>query len=82
MKISKAFSPYYRNFNLASQAALSVAYAPSVGRVCAAIHKYPELVYKLTIKGNTVAIVTDGSAVLGVGQYWYRGRVAGDGMKK
>ena len=46
---------------------LSMAYTPGVGRVCTAIHKDPELVYKLTMKGNTVAIVTDGSAVLGLG---------------
>ncbi len=46
---------------------LSMAYTPGVGRVCTAIHQHPEQVYKLTIKGNTVAIVTDGSAVLGLG---------------
>ena len=46
---------------------LSMAYTPGVGRVCNAIHKDPDLVYKLTIKVNTVAIVTDGSAVLGLG---------------
>lgn len=46
---------------------LSMAYTPGVGRVCTAIHQNPEQVYKLTIKGNTVAIVTDGSAVLGLG---------------
>ncbi|MEK9628176.1 MAG: malic enzyme-like NAD(P)-binding protein [Nitrospinota bacterium] len=46
---------------------LSMAYTPGVGRVCMAIHKKPEDVYKLTIKGNTVAIVTDGTAVLGLG---------------
>ena len=46
---------------------LSMAYTPGVGRVCTAIHQNPEEVYKLTIKRNTVAIVTDGSAVLGLG---------------
>lgn len=46
---------------------LSMAYTPGVGRVCMAIHQNPEEVYKLTIKGNTVAIVTDGTAVLGLG---------------
>ena len=46
---------------------LSMAYTPGVGRVCTAIHQNPDQVYKLTIKGNTVAIVTDGSAVLGLG---------------
>ena len=46
---------------------LSMAYTPGVGRVCTAIHEDPESVYKLTIKGNTIAIVTDGTAVLGLG---------------
>ena len=46
---------------------LSMAYTPGVGRVCMAIHKNPEEVYQLTIKRNTVAIVTDGTAVLGLG---------------
>jgi len=46
---------------------LSMAYTPGVGRVCMAIHKNPEEVYKLTMKGNSVAIVTDGTAVLGLG---------------
>jgi malate dehydrogenase (oxaloacetate-decarboxylating) len=46
---------------------LSMAYTPGVGRVCTAIHQNPEEVYNLTIKRNTVAIVTDGTAVLGLG---------------
>ncbi len=46
---------------------LSMAYTPGVARVCMAIHDTPENVYKLTIKRNTVAVVTDGSAVLGLG---------------
>jgi malate dehydrogenase (oxaloacetate-decarboxylating) len=46
---------------------LSMAYTPGVARVCTAISKDPEKVYKLTIKGNTIAIVTDGTAVLGLG---------------
>jgi malate dehydrogenase (oxaloacetate-decarboxylating) len=46
---------------------LSMAYTPGVARVCLAIHKEPENVYKLTIKRNMVAVVTDGSAVLGLG---------------
>jgi malate dehydrogenase (oxaloacetate-decarboxylating) len=46
---------------------LSMAYTPGVARVCMAIHDKPENVYKLTIKSNTVAIVTDGTAVLGLG---------------
>ncbi len=46
---------------------LSMAYTPGVARVCMAIHDAPESVHNLTIKNNTVAIVTDGSAVLGLG---------------
>ncbi len=46
---------------------LSMAYTPGVARVCQAIHDEPEDVYNLTIKGNTVAVVTDGTAVLGLG---------------
>ncbi|KMP10936.1 malate dehydrogenase [Candidatus Nitromaritima sp. SCGC AAA799-C22] len=46
---------------------LSMAYTPGVGRVCTAIYKNPDDVYNLTTKRNTVAVVTDGSAVLGLG---------------
>ncbi|HET7529348.1 MAG TPA: NAD-dependent malic enzyme [Mycobacteriales bacterium] len=46
---------------------LSRAYTPGVARVCRAIAANPEDVRRLTIKRNTVAVVTDGSAVLGLG---------------
>ncbi|KRF20518.1 malate dehydrogenase [Nocardioides sp. Soil797] len=46
---------------------LSMAYTPGVGRVSMAIHENPEDVTRLTVKGNSVAVVTDGSAVLGLG---------------
>ena len=52
---------------LREQDDLAMAYTPGVGRVCVEIAKHPERVYELTIKGNTVAIVSDGSAVLGLG---------------
>lgn len=52
---------------LATRDDLSMAYTPGVARVCMAIHNEPENVYKLTIKRNTVAVVTDGTAVLGLG---------------
>jgi malate dehydrogenase (oxaloacetate-decarboxylating) len=52
---------------LKSQSDLAMAYTPGVGRICRAIADDPEQVYSLTIKGNTVAVVTDGSAVLGLG---------------
>jgi len=47
---------------------LSMAYTPGVARVCLAIHEDHERVFSLTIKQNTVAVVTDGSAVLGLGE--------------
>jgi malate dehydrogenase (oxaloacetate-decarboxylating) len=50
-----------------SQSDLAMAYTPGVGRICRAIVEQPERVYELTIKSNTVAVVTDGSAVLGLG---------------
>ncbi|GLZ79049.1 malate dehydrogenase [Actinorhabdospora filicis] len=46
---------------------LSRAYTPGVARVCMAIAENPEDARRLTIKRNTVAVVTDGSAVLGLG---------------
>jgi len=52
---------------LQSQNDLAMAYTPGVGRICKAIHEQPETVFDLTIKGNTIAVVTDGSAVLGLG---------------
>ena len=46
---------------------LSLVYTPGVAQVSKDIAKNPELAYELTIKGNSVAIVSDGSAVLGLG---------------
>ena len=46
---------------------LSIAYTPGVARVCQAIYEDREKAYHLTIKRHTVAIVTDGTAVLGWG---------------
>src|SRR5215218_1625913 len=46
---------------------LSMAYTPGVGRVCMAIHEDPAKGWALTIRGNTVAVVSDGTAVLGLG---------------
>jgi len=46
---------------------LSMVYTPGVARVCRAIHQDPERAFNLTIKRNTVAVVTDGTAVLGLG---------------
>lgn len=46
---------------------LSRVYTPGVARVCMAIHEDPSKAYSLTIKRNTVAVVSDGTAVLGLG---------------
>jgi malate dehydrogenase (oxaloacetate-decarboxylating) len=46
---------------------LSMVYTPGVARVCLAIHDDRERVFALTVKQNTVAVVTDGTAVLGLG---------------
>lgn len=47
--------------------ALSLAYTPGVAEPCLAIQKDPDLSYELTRRWNTVAVVTDGTAVLGLG---------------
>ncbi len=46
---------------------LSMIYTPGVARVCRSIHEDPGATFALTIRRNTVAVVTDGSAVLGLG---------------
>jgi len=77
----KVLSAYDRTFNLHRRGKISItsriplksisdlamAYTPGVGRICTAIAQDSEEVYNLTIKQNTVAIVTDGSALLGLG---------------
>lgn len=52
---------------LKTRSDLSMAYTPGVARVCQAIHLDPEKAFNLTIKKNTVAVVSDGTAVLGLG---------------
>jgi len=52
---------------LESRHDLSRAYTPGVAEVCRAIHKDRNLAYRYTLKRNSVAIVTDGTAVLGLG---------------
>jgi malate dehydrogenase (oxaloacetate-decarboxylating) len=52
---------------LKTRADLSMAYTPGVARICDAIYKDPDKAFTLTIKKNTVAVVTDGTAVLGLG---------------
>lgn len=46
---------------------LSLAYSPGVAEPCKEIYEKPETVYDYTMKGNTVAVVSDGTAVLGLG---------------
>jgi len=46
---------------------LAMAYTPGVARVCTAIAEQPSLVHRYTMKANSVAVVTDGTAVLGLG---------------
>jgi malate dehydrogenase (oxaloacetate-decarboxylating) len=78
---TKVVNVYDRTFNLhrggkisvhsriplRGQEDLAMAYTPGVGRICHEIAQNPESVYTLTVKQNMVAIVTDGSAVLGLG---------------
>lgn len=52
---------------LKTRSDLSMAYTPGVARICEAIHKDPEKAFNLTIKKNTVAVISDGTAVLGLG---------------
>src|SRR5690348_17167332 len=52
---------------LANQRDLSLAYSPGVAEPCREITRDPESVYRYTDKGNLVAVVTNGTAVLGLG---------------
>ncbi len=54
-------------FPLNTRNQLSMAYTPGVARVSKAIAEDPSKVYALTVKGNSVAVITDGSAILGLG---------------
>ena len=54
-------------FDVRSKEDLSLVYSPGVAEPCREIAKNPETVWDYTIKSNTVAIVSDGSAVLGLG---------------
>ncbi|MDO8184816.1 NAD-dependent malic enzyme [Conexibacter sp. JD483] len=57
----------HSKFPLKTRDDLSMAYTPGVARVCKAIEEDPDKAFQYTIKRNTVAVVTDGSAVLGLG---------------
>jgi len=53
--------------SIKTQEDLSLAYSPGVAEPCRKIEKNPQDSYKYTSRGNTVAVITDGSAVLGLG---------------
>ena len=55
------------NVKVTNKEELSLAYSPGVAEPCKEIHEDPRTVYDYTIKRNTVAVVTDGTAVLGLG---------------
>lgn len=54
-------------FKIENSDQMSRVYTPGVARVCMAIHANPSAAYRYTIKRNSVAVVTDGTAVLGLG---------------
>src|SRR5665647_3439430 len=54
-------------FSVLTRDDLSMAYTPGVGRVCTAISEQADLVWDYTIKSNSVAVLSDGTAVLGLG---------------
>ncbi|RMD62180.1 NAD-dependent malic enzyme, partial [Candidatus Parcubacteria bacterium] len=54
-------------FQIKTRNTLSMAYTPGVGRVVKAIAQDPAKAYTFTCKGNSIAVVTDGSAILGLG---------------
>ncbi|EEE49164.1 malic enzyme-like NAD(P)-binding protein [Staphylococcus capitis] len=55
------------NIKVTNKEELSLAYSPGVAEPCKEIHEDSRIVYDYTIKANTVAVVTDGTAVLGLG---------------
>ncbi len=62
-------------FKVKDKEDLSLVYTPGVAEVCKEIAKNPDLSYDMTIKHNTVAIVSDGSAVLGLGNIGPHGAI-------
>ena len=52
---------------MCNQKDLSLAYSPGVAEPCLAIHKNPEDAYKYTVKGNMAVCISNGTAVLGLG---------------
>ena len=64
-----------------TQRDLSLAYTPGVAEPCKIIQKSPEAALEYTARGNLVAVVTNGTAVSGAGQYRCAGRQTGHGGK-
>ena len=60
---------------------LAIAYTPGVAEPCKVIAKDKEAAYTYTMKANTVAVISDGSAVLGLGNIWRPCRNACHGRK-
>lgn len=58
-----------------TQEKLTLAYSPGVAYPCLEIQEHPEAVYEYTSKGNTVAVITDGTAVLGLGNIGARASI-------
>src|ERR1043165_6611456 len=52
---------------MATQRDLSLAYSPGVAAPCLKIHAHPDLAYEYTARGNMVAVISNGTAVLGLG---------------
>ena len=69
------------NVKVTNKQQLSLAYSPGVAEPCKEIHEDPRKVYEYTIKGNTVAVVTDGTAVLGLGNIGARSKYSSNGRK-
>ena len=67
---------------LTNQRDLSLAYSPGVAEPCLEIKRDPDLAYTYTAKGNLVAVVTNGTAVLGLGNIGAHRRQAGDGGQR
>ncbi|MFL6561490.1 MAG: NAD-dependent malic enzyme, partial [Bacillus sp. (in: firmicutes)] len=66
-KINKGKLGVYSKVQVRGAKDLSLAYSPGVAEPCLEIHKDESKVYDYTMKGNLVAVVSDGTAVLGLG---------------
>ena len=62
-----------------NMADLAIAYTPGVAEPCKEIAKQEDLSYTYTRRGNLVAVITDGTAVLGLGDIGPAAGIAGDG---